>query len=213
FDDADAGTLFLDEIGELPLEAQSKLLRVVEGHPFLPVGGSQEVQVDARVLAATNRDLRHEVKERRFREDLYYRLSVFELHVPPLRERGGDVELLINHFLKHFRGAHGRMQVQLAESARKVLLEYRWPGNIRQLRNVIDSAVVLADGNEIRVEDLGLRDAGTEDLETLRIDDWERKLIRRALDKTHGAVPEAAQLLGIGRATLYRKLEEYGIKR
>lgn len=213
FQQAHTGTLFLDEIGELPLEAQSKLLRVLEGHAFLPVGGSQEVQVDVRVLAATNRDLRQEVKDKRFREDLYYRLSVFELHVPPLRDRGRDIEFLLEHFLKHFRSAHGRLGIKLTDSARKVLLEYRWPGNIRQLRNVIDSAVVLADGNEIRIEDLGLRDAGTDELETLRIDDWERKLIRRALDKTHGSVPEAAQLLGIGRATLYRKIEEYGIRK
>jgi Nif-specific regulatory protein len=207
FRQAHTGTLFLDEIGELPLEAQGKLLRVLEGHPFLPVGATKEVEADVRVLAATNRDLRHHVRQKRFREDLYYRLSVFELHVPPLRDRGADVDILIQHFLDSFRESHGRLQLQLSDTARKILLEYRWPGNVRQLRNVIDSAVVLADGNEIRPEDLGLHDVGTEELDTLRIDEWERRLIRKALDRTGGSIPEAANLLGIGRATLYRKLE------
>lgn len=213
FQQSHTGTLFLDEIGELPIDAQSKLLRVLEGHPFLPVGATHEVSVDVRVLAATNRDLRMLVREKRFREDLYYRLSVFELRIPPLRERGADLELLIDHFLRHFREAHGRRDIRFSDAAHKVLLNYRWPGNVRQLRNVLDSAVVLADGNEIHPEDLGLRDAGTEDLDSVRIDEWERRLIRRALERTGGNIPEAAQLLGIGRATLYRKLDEYQIKR
>ena len=213
FRQAHTGTLFLDEIGELPLESQGKLLRVLEGHPFLPVGGTQEVEVDVRVLAATNRDLRQQVRQKLFREDLYYRLSVFELHVPPLRERGADVAMLVDHFFRHFCESHGRPNLRLSETARTLLLAYHWPGNIRQLRNVLDSAVVLADGEEVRSEDLGLRDSGTEEFDSLVIADWERRLIRRALDRARGNVPEAAQLLGIGRATLYRKLDEYGIQR
>ncbi len=213
FQQADLGTLFLDEIGELPLEGQAKLLRILEGHPFLPVGSTQEVQVDVRVIAATNQDLQNYVREKKFREDLYYRLSVFELHLPPLRDRGDDLDLLIDYFLHHYRSERGRPRLELGQAARRQMLAYRWPGNVRQLRNVIDSAVVLADGDEIRPCDLGLRDSGSEPLDSLLIEDWERKLIVEALQRAAGNVPEAAKLLGIGRATLYRKIETYGIPR
>ncbi|MEX2139834.1 MAG: sigma 54-interacting transcriptional regulator [Pirellulales bacterium] len=213
FQQADSGTLFLDEVGELTLEGQAKLLRILEGHPFLPVGGTQQVQVDVRVIAATNRDLQHYVRDRKFREDLYYRLSVFELYVPPLRERGSDIELLLDYFLDHFRRQHGRPHLEVSEAARKKLLTYHWPGNVRQLRNVIDSAVVLAADPAIEVSDLGLRDVDTGDYDSLRIDYWERKLIHEALKRTGDNIPEAAKLLGLGRATLYRKIEEYAIER
>ena len=213
FEQANTGTLFLDEIGELPLDAQAKLLRTLEGHPFQPVGGTREISVDVRVIAATNRDVRKMVADKQFREDLFFRLSVFELPVPPLRERAGDIEMLIDYFLAHFAGRHGRQHIQLADDARQTLLAYAWPGNVRQLRNVIDSAIVMAQGDQIQVEDLGLYDAGTDHLETLKISDWERKLIRRALERTGGSVPEAAKLLGIGRATLYRKIDDYKVAR
>ena len=215
FQQAHTGTLFLDEVGELTLEGQAKLLRILEGHPFLPVGSTKEVNADVRVIAATNRDLSDFVREGRFREDLFYRLSVFELYIPPLRERGSDIELLVEHFLDHFRRQHGRPQMTLSPDARAKLLSYQWPGNVRQLRNAIDSAVVMAEGNVILPDDLGLRDASAPagQLETLRIDFWERKLIVEALSRTGGKVPEAANLLGLGRATLYRKIEEYGIQR
>ena len=213
FQQADLGTLFLDEIGELSLNGQSKLLRILEGHPFLPVGGTEEIRVDVRVIAATNRDLQKFVKDKKFREDLYYRLSVFELHIPPLRDRGTDIELLVDYFLDHFRGQHGRLGLQPSSAARQTLLKYHWPGNVRQLRNVIDSAVVLAGDERIENSDLSLRDTGADEIESLRFDHWERKLIQEALRRTSGSVPEAATLLGIGRATLYRKLEEYGIER
>ncbi|HUY32267.1 MAG TPA: sigma 54-interacting transcriptional regulator [Pirellulales bacterium] len=213
FEQADLGTLFLDEVGELSLQGQSKLLRILEGHPFLPVGGTREIQVDVRVIAATNRDLPAYVGEKKFREDLYYRLTVFELVVPPLRQRGDDVGGLIDFFLEHFRGQHGRPGLRLSDEARTKLLASQWPGNVRQLRNVIDSAVVLAAGERIEAGDLGLREAAGPALESLRIEDWERKLIVEALARSEGNVPEAAKLLGIGRATLYRKLEDYGIDR
>ncbi len=213
FQQAHTGTLFLDEIGELPLDGQAKLLRILEGHPFLPVGATKEEKVDVRVVAATNRDLAEFVREKQFREDLFYRLSVFELHVPPLRDRGEDIGLLIDHFVEHFRLQHGRQQLKLSAAARRRLLEYHWPGNIRQLRNVIDSAVVMADGDEVEPEDLGLRDAGGSPLDSLRLEDWERRLITEALDRTAGNVGEAAELLGISRATAYRKLKEYEIDR
>ena len=213
FQQADLGTLFLDEVGELTLQGQSKLLRILEGHPFLPVGATAEIQVDVRVIAATNRDLLAYVSEKKFREDLYYRLSVFELYVPPLRERGDDVGRLIDFFFDHYRRQHGRPSLRFSEEARQKLLDYAWPGNVRQLRNVIDSAVVLAGDDEIRPSDLGLREAAQHGMESLRIDHWEKKLIQEALNRTRGNVPEAAKLLGIGRATLYRKLDEYSIAR
>lgn len=213
FQQADLGTLFLDEVGELTLEGQAKLLRILEGHPFLPVGAMQEVSVDVRVIAATNQDLQNYVREKKFREDLYYRLSVFELHIPPLRDRGEDMARLIDFFLAHYRRERGRPKLQLSAAARTKMLAYRWPGNVRQLRNVIDSAVVLADGEEIEPHDLGLRDSGGDQLDSLEMEVWEKKLILEALRRADGNVPEAARLLAIGRATLYRKIELYGIER
>jgi two-component system response regulator HydG len=214
FQQANAGTLFLDEVGEMTLDGQAKLLRILEGHPFLPVGSTKEVTVDVRVIAATNRDLRDFVRDGKFREDLYYRLSVFELYIPPLRDRGTDIELLVNFFLDHFKRQHGRQTLGLSAEARTKLLSYQWPGNVRQLRNVMDSAVVLCEGNTIQPGDLGLRDASASgELESLRLDFWERKLIQESLNRTGGNVPEAAKLLGLGRATLYRKIDEYGIDR
>lgn len=213
FQQANLGTLFLDEVGELTLEGQAKLLRILEGHPFLPVGATEEVSVDVRVIAATNQDLQTYVRDKRFREDLYYRLSVFELSIPPLRDRDEDINRLTDFFLGHFCREHGRPGLGLSEKARAKLNEYRWPGNVRQLRNVLDSSVVMADGNQIEPADLALRDAGGPELDTLRIDEWEKKLIVEALKKTGGNVPDAAKLLGIGRATLYRKIEQYHIDR
>jgi two-component system response regulator HydG len=214
FQQAHTGTLFLDEVGEMTLDGQAKLLRILEGHPFLPVGGTKEVTVDVRVIAATNRDLSDFVRDGRFREDLYYRLSVFELYIPPLRDRGSDIELLVNYFTDHFRRQHGRPGLTISPEAKQKLLTYSWPGNVRQLRNVIDSAVVMSEGNIVQPGDLGLRDAGGgEAFESLRLDYWEKKLIAEALTRTGGSMPDAAKLLGLGRATLYRKVEEYNIER
>lgn len=213
FQQAHTGTLFLDEVGEMNLEGQAKLLRILEGHPFMPVGDTKEVTVDVRVIAATNRDLREYVRDKKFREDLYYRLSVFELQVPPLRERGQDIDVLMSHFLEHFRLQHGRPNLRLAPAAKKMMLAYTWPGNVRQLRNVIDSAVVLAAGKEIVPSDLSLRDVGTDHLDSLRLDVWEERLIREALQRTDNNIIESTKLLGVSRATLYRKLEQYSIER
>ncbi|MFT7630084.1 MAG: two-component system response regulator HydG [Mariniblastus sp.] len=213
FQQADLGTLFLDEIGELTLEGQAKLLRTLEGHPFLPVGGTEEVNVDVRVLCATNRDLKEFVAEKKFREDLFYRLSVYELLIPPLRDREADVQMLIDFFLDHFRNQHGKPNMKLSKKANARMLAYQWPGNVRQLRNVIDSAIVMAEGTEIELPDLGIREVSDGELDTLRIDHWEQKLIKDALKRTSNSVPKAAELLGISRATLYRKIDEYKIER
>ena len=213
FQQADLGTLFLDEIGELTLEGQAKLLRTLEGHPFLPVGGTEEVTVDVRVICATNRDLKEFVAEKRFREDLFYRLSVYELLLPPLRDREADIQMLIDFFLGHFRNKLGNPNMTFSKEANLKLLGYQWPGNVRQLRNVIDSATVMCEGEEIQVGDLGIREATDGEFETLRIDHWERKLIIDALKRTSDNVPKAAELLGISRATLYRKIEDYGVVR
>ena len=187
--------------------------QISEGHPFLPVGGRKEVRVDVRVIAATNRDLSEFVADKRFREDLYYRLSVFEIIVPPLRQRGDDIGLLIDHFLEHFGRQHGRMQLKLSAAARKRMIEYSWPGNVRQLRNLIDSAVVLATGDEIRATDITLHESKTEIYDTLNIEQWEQRLIQEALRRTKANIPEAADLLGISRATLYRKIETLGLNK
>jgi Nif-specific regulatory protein len=213
FQQADLGTLFLDEVGEMTLEGQARLLRILEGHPFLPVGAQKEVSVDVRVIAATNQDLKKYVRERKFREDLYYRLSVFELAAPPLRQRGEDIDLLIDFFLEHFRRLHGRPALGISKAARQKLLAYPWPGNVRQLRNVIDSAVVMAEDPEIKVNDLGLHEPVGGEMESLKLKYWEKRLIDEALSRTQGNVDEAARLLGIARATLYRKFERYGIAR
>ncbi len=212
FEQADLGTLFLDEVGEMTLEGQAKLLRILEGHPFLPVGAQKEVSVDVRVIAATNQDLQAYVREKKFREDLFYRLAVFKLRAPALRERGQDIAMLVDFFLDHFRRQHGRPGLRLSPEARQKLLAYQWPGNVRQLRNVIDSAVVLAENQEISASDLGLLAPVDGELESLKLEYWEQRLIKEALGRTGGKVPDAAGLLGIGRATLYRKIDEYGIQ-
>lgn len=214
FEQANNSTLFLDELGEMTLEGQAKLLRILEGHPFLPVGGRKEITVDVRVIAATNRDLKEFVQEKRFREDLYYRLSVFELMIPPLRQRHEDVDLLIQHFFDHFSKFHGRPQLKLSDQALDKMRKYAWPGNVRQLRNVIDSAVVLANGTEIKASELALHDTlNDSDLDSLNIEQWEQRLIREAMRRCRGSIPDAAELLGISRATMYRKLESYQIDR
>ena len=196
FGQADSGTLFLDEVGELTLEGQAKLLRILEGHPFLPVGGAKEVSVDVRVIAATNRDLREFVQAGKFRDDLYYRLTVFELRIPPLRERGGDIELLLDFFFEHFRKQHGRPQLELSGAAREKLLAYRWPGNVRQLRNVIDSAVVMAEEDLIQASDLGLHDIGGGQLDSLRIDHWEAQAHPRSPRASRGRRPHGRKTAG-----------------
>jgi two-component system response regulator AtoC len=221
FELAHRGTLFLDEISELYPELQVKLLRVLEERQVMRVGGSDLIPVDFRLVAATNRDLEREVAEGRFREDLYYRLKVVTLRIPPLRERPGDIFQLAEHFLALFCQEHGKAQKRLGEAALDLLSRYPWPGNVRQLRNVIESAVVFSQGEEVTSADLPVevRESSTIAIsgapvqaaagEPRTMADIERQAILETLDRTAGHRAKAADLLGIGLRTLQRKLKEY----
>jgi len=230
FDAAQGGTIFLDEIGELPLSVQGKLLRVLQDREFERVGGAKTVQVDTRVVAATNRDLEKMVAEGKFRADLYYRIKVVELRLPPLRERGpDDIRRLAHHFVVAAARRHGRPLPRLTEGALLRLCAYRWPGNVRELENCLESAVVIMDGTELLPEHLPLPGmdevepvsaahdpvpteappAGLEGVRTLA--EVERGHIVSVLERVEGNRTLAARLLGIGRNTLARKLKEYGL--
>jgi DNA-binding NtrC family response regulator len=222
FELADGGTLFLDEIGELPLDMQAKLLRVIEQREFMRVGGTETIRVDIRLVVATNQDLAVAVEEGRFRSDLYYRLKVVTLQIPPLRERREDIPVLANHFLREFAAENARTGLRFSPEAMRALVGARWEGNVRELRNLVESLVVLTPNDEIRVEDLppeyaraaqggeGSRTPGSgDDAPGLRMEDVERRAILAALEQTGGNRTQAAELLGIGLRTLQRKLKEY----
>lgn len=223
FAEADQGTLFLDEIGELPLSLQVKLLRVLQEGRIRPLGSTGDREVDVRVIAATVRDLRREVQENRFREDLFYRLNVLQLNVPPLRERRDDIPLLIEHFIERNNDRLRTAIRGVAPAAAKVLLEYPWPGNVRELENTIERAVVLAEGEVITVSDLPERlreplepttaslSAGELSIKkTSRF--MEERLIRRALEQTGGNRTAASKLLEISHRALLYKIKDYGIQ-
>jgi len=217
FEEAHGGTLFLDEISELPVMLQAKILRAIQEKEIRRVGSTKAVAVDVRIIAATNLSLTDEVKAKRFREDLYYRLNVIEIRMPPLRERREDIPLLVDAFLKKCAEAGKKTVKGIAESALALLMDYPWPGNVRELENVIERAVTLTRGEKVMPEDLppaihGSRgdrkvidDAADR---TLPLEDVEKEYILRILEKTGGNKYQAAQLLGIDRKTLYRKLGE-----
>lgn len=217
FEEAQGGTLFLDEISELPLMLQAKLLRAIQEREIRRVGATRPVSVDVRIIAATNLNLAEEVKAKRFREDLYYRLNVIEVHLPPLRERKEDIPLLVEAFLRRCAEA-GRKEVKgMTESALAVLIDYPWPGNVRELENVIERAVTLTRHEKITPEDFpptvqgarGDRRVVDEAAERTRsLGEVEQEYILRIMDKTGGNKYQAAQILGIDRKTLYRKLDE-----
>jgi two-component system, NtrC family, response regulator HydG len=212
---ADQGTLFLDEIGEMPLLEQVKLLRVLETKNLRHVGGDDEVKVDVRIVAATNRDLRREMQDSRFRKDLYFRLGT-TIHVPPLREHLEDVPALVEHFLGRLAMEY-RRRVTLSESALRRLQTYSWPGNVRQLRSVLETAVATAESNVISARSLHLLDeepsAAPEQLPTLNLEELEGHAIRQAVAQTNGNNTQSAKLLGIHRDTLITKMKKYGIER
>jgi two-component system response regulator HydG len=214
---ASRGTLFLDEIGEMPAGMQAKLLRALQEKTVRPVGGDSELPFDARIIAATNRDLETEVEEKRFREDLFYRINVVRIHVPPLRARGNDILLLAQHFLERYAAQSRRGVVGMTSGAADKLLSYPWPGNVRELQNCIERAVALAQFDKIGVDDLPekVRDFRTtriavesnDPAELLPMDEVERRYIQRVLEAVGGNKTLAAQVLGFDRRTLYRKLE------
>ena len=212
---ASGGTLFLDELGEMPLEVQAKLLRVLQERTVRPLGSDTAAPVDFRLVCATNRSLRAEVRFGRFREDLYYRVGVVEITLPPLRDRLEDLPELAGHLVARAARELGRPAPRITPSAMRVLLAHSWPGNVRELENVLMKAIVLAEGDEIRPGDLGLRDARP--LPSRRIErprgDAEREAILRALAENGCNAARAARALAIPRATFYRRLERYGIAR
>jgi Nif-specific regulatory protein len=215
FELARGGTLFLDEVGEMPASLQAKLLRALETREIRRLGGEEAVKLDLRVIAATNRELSREVEERRFREDLYYRLAVLTVRVPPLRERVGDAERLARHFLAEFSERARRPALRLADDALAAIRAARWPGNVRELRNAIERAVALAEGDEIGAALLGLAAAGPSsgaaEGDVLTIEEAERRAVVRALRASGGKKGEAARILGISHPTLNRKIREFGL--
>jgi DNA-binding NtrC family response regulator len=217
FELADGGTLFLDEIGDIPLAMQVALLRVLETREFMRVGGQEPLIVDVRLIAATNRNLEQAVAEGHFRDDLYYRLKVVSLRVPPLRERAGDIPLLARACLNEFAQESGRRAPGVTPEAMACLMAYSWPGNVRELRNTIESVFLFHQGREITVQDLppSLRPGTTDHAWALpvgpetRLDDVEREVVRQTLLLCDGNVTQAAKRLGISRRTLQRKIKEF----
>jgi len=233
FEEADGGTLFLDEIGEMSLAAQVRLLRVLQDGEFTRVGGGEVLKADVRVIAASNVDLAKAVEQGTFRLDLFYRLSVFPIQLPPLRERPGDIHTLVIHFLEHYKQKTGRFIPGISRPALEALNRYDWPGNVRELENAVERAVIIASGRQIELDDLpeqisrtvreerartrGERERAAEEgrVVTLEIevpatiDEIERRAIEATLDYTGGDKTRAARTLGIGRKTLYRKLRQY----
>jgi two-component system response regulator HydG len=213
FEAADGGTLFLDEIGELSLESQAKLLRSLQQREIRAVGSVQPKKINVRVVAATNRDLRAEMEQKRFREDLYFRLAVVTIRVPALRERGEDIAVLANHFAR--RAASPGFDARITEDAMKLLVAYDWPGNVRELGNAIERAMALNSTGPVRKEDLPtalMAGAVMNGTPVGTMEAAEKHAIVHALKKTSGNKLEAAKLLGIGKTTLYRKLKDYSIE-
>src|SRR6188508_2167395 len=223
FEVADGGTIFLDEIGDMSLKTQAKVLRVLQEQTMEAVGGTTRIKVDARVLAATNKDLQAEIRGGRFREDLYFRLNVIPIFVPPLRDRQEDIPLLADHFMADFAREYGRRLKTFESTARAVLQHYPWPGNVRELRNVIERLMIMVPGERVTARDLLFLDqsAGSvavEDTSPASImplhdarDDFERQYILRALAAQQGNISRTADVLGVERSNLYRKMRSFGI--
>lgn len=218
FLEADGGTLLLDEMGEMPMSMQVKLLRTLEERILRPVGSDKELPFDVRVICATNRDLESAVSDGKFREDLFYRINVIGLHLPPLRSRGTDVLRLAEHFLKQFSTAENKHVTDLAEGVAEKLLQYHWPGNIRELRNVMERAVALTRHDKITVADLPEKITnyqsnqilidGLDPEELVSLEELERRYITHVLEATGGNQSQAARILGLDRKTIYRKLKQ-----
>ncbi len=220
FEMADGGTLFMDEIGNIPMEQQTKLLRVLETGEFEPVGSSRTLKVNVRLLSATNADLHKEVKEGRFREDLLYRLNTIPIHLPPLRERKEDIELLANEFLAAHRQRYRKALTGFVEPALEALRAYPWPGNVRELNHTIERAVLLASGDQIKVGDLALQPTASStdlaaqsgpSLDEMSLEEVEKYLIQRTLTRNGGNATRTAEDLGLSRSAFYRRLQRFGL--
>jgi DNA-binding NtrC family response regulator len=213
FELADGGTLFLDEIANVPLQQQGKLLRVLENGEVQRVGSSKTRHVNVRVIAATNADVSQLVAEKRFREDLLYRLNTVEIRLPPLKDRREDIALLANHFLSQQAERYGKPVKDFSADAMRALLDHSWPGNVRELRHVVERAVLLAPNATVSIDDLELRakPGGAPPIEDMTLDEAERWLITRALQRHDGNVSKAAESLGVSRSALYRRLQQFGI--
>lgn len=213
FELADGGTLFLDEIANVPLNLQSKLLRVLEIGEMERVGSSRTKKVDVRIISATNANIRQEVQQGKFREDLLYRLNTIEIHLPPLRERREDIPLLASHFLQQHAVRYRKHLTGFENAALQALLENPWQGNVRELNHVIERAVLMVQGDRIRPQDMALRIGrdGNTRLEDMSLEEVEAFLIRKALDRHNGNVSHAAATLGLSRSALYRRLQRYGL--
>lgn len=211
FEEASGGTIFLDELGEMSLDLQAKLLRVLENGSFMKVGETRTIKVDVRLIAATNRNLQKEAEENHFRLDLYYRLSGFSILLPPLRERTGDIEMLVDHFTRIYAAKVKKKVPEIDERFMKLLNQHSWNGNIRELKNVIERVIILMDEPVLTPNLLPyeFHSRGQNDLAALDLDSIEKNHIRRILKYSKGNKSEAARILGIGLATLYRKIEEY----
>ena len=220
FEMADGGTLFLDEIGDMSLKTQAKVLRALQEQVVEPVGGASSVRVDVRVLAATNKELPIEIRQGRFREDLYFRLNVIPIFVPPLRDRPEDILMLAEHFMQDLAREYGRRPKQFDAGAAAGLRTYHWPGNVRELRNVVERLMIMVPGDSITLADLSFLDTGLAPAPELPAvltplhearDSFEREYILRALAAQHGNISRTAEVLGVERSNLYRKMRGFGI--
>jgi two-component system response regulator HydG len=210
---AQGGTLFLDEIGNMSPSAQSKLLQALQTLQITPVGSDRSVQIDTRVICATNQPLREMIAQGRFREDLLYRINTVELHIPPLRERGDDIDLLADHFLAMYARKYRKNAFRLLPETRQLLRRYTWPGNVRELQHTLERAVILCDDEIISPSDFQFPQlAAGQTAVTLNLDDNEKRLITEALEKYRGNISKAAQALGLTRAALYRRMEKHQIE-
>ena len=213
FEQADGGTLFLDEIGNIPLHLQAKLLRAIQNRSIVRVGGNEAKPINIRLICATNMDLEQLVREGRFREDLYYRINTVHINLPSLRERKEDIVPLAQMFLERFAEKYHRHLTGIAPEAAAMLTEGGWSGNIRELQNCIEKAVILSDGNELTAKDIQLEQAAKPIGTTIKAvnEAEEERLVREAMDRTEGNISAAAKMLGVSRPTLYAKLKKYGL--
>lgn len=216
FELADNGTLFLDEIGDMSLQTQAKVLRVIETQEFQRVGGSKKIRVDVRIIAATNKDLQEEVKKGTFREDLFFRLNVIPLHIPPLRERKEDIPLLVNFFLEEFSREYKKSKKTLTDKALKALINYDWPGNVRELKNIIERLVIMTLAETITEKDISLYEIGKKDYfsyKTLKEarEAFEKDFILLKLKENNWNISKTAEALNIERSNLHRKIKSYGL--